>query len=207
MQLFNKYCRIFQAIDRLNEKRGWFGSEALKNVIKFFEQKEYANNPATIAKYARWAIRGDGPALYSNPTPEDCILGSDQPGYIVSSHHMCIRPLVLIHHSQPPDGPFESDFVNKIMTSFVGTLKGSSKTDEGFLHGALALTSIAVGTASCITFEPLLTQANRSNVLSYCTKAESGRRPHSSHGTAASLAWTTTSMDQSQKSVTIAGKG
>ena len=74
-----------------------------------------------------------------------------KPGYTVIFHDLQIIHCILIHYPLPPNGPFESNFVKKIMTLFVRTLKGSHKTDEGFLYGALALTSIAVSTTSCIT--------------------------------------------------------
>lgn len=77
-------CQIPKAVDRLNEKRTWFGTEALKLVDRFFEGSDYVNNPYAIAKYAQWAIRGDGPSLYSIPTPIDCTVKPGDPGYIVS---------------------------------------------------------------------------------------------------------------------------
>lgn len=132
-------------------KWAWFRAKALRIVIKFFEQKEFVNNPATIAKYVKWATHGDGPSLYSIPTPKDCTLMPGKPGYTVSFHDLQIMHCILIHYPQPPIGPFESNFVKKIMTSFVRTLKRSLKTDKGFLYGALALTLIAVSTTSCIT--------------------------------------------------------
>ena len=142
---------IAQAVDHLNEKWAWFGAEAFRIVIKFFEQKEFVNNPATIAKYVKWVTHSNGPSHYSIPTPEDCTLTPSEPGYMVSFHDLQIMHCILIHYPQPPDGPFESNFVKKIMTSCVRTLKGSHKTDKGFLYGALALTLITVSTTSCIT--------------------------------------------------------
>jgi hypothetical protein len=37
-----------------------------------------------IARYAVWAIRGNGIALFSNPTPIDCIVDKGHDDYIVS---------------------------------------------------------------------------------------------------------------------------
>lgn len=73
-----------QATDRLNEKRAWFGSEAFRLVDRFFQEKDYVNNPSKISQYAQWATRGDGPALYSTPTPMACTVSDSDPKYIVS---------------------------------------------------------------------------------------------------------------------------
>ena len=45
---------------------------------------------------------------------------------------------------QCPDGLFKSKFVVKIMTIFIGSIKGSMNHKEGFLQGAMGMTAIAV---------------------------------------------------------------
>jgi hypothetical protein len=53
-------------------------------VAEFFKDEGYANRPKDIARYARWAIRGDGPGLFGIPTPIGCIVDKDHDDYIVS---------------------------------------------------------------------------------------------------------------------------
>jgi len=67
----------------LNEKRTFFGLEGIKIVTEFFKGEKYANNPNAIARYAKWAVRGNGPALYGKPTPRDCVIKKGTDGYIV----------------------------------------------------------------------------------------------------------------------------
>jgi hypothetical protein len=52
-------------------------------VTDFFDDDSYANKPKAIAKYAKWAIRGNGPALFSKPTPIGCKESKGAKGYIV----------------------------------------------------------------------------------------------------------------------------
>jgi hypothetical protein len=40
----------------------------------FFTQSKFSNNPTEIKTYVCWAIRGDGPAYYKLPTPQNCKL-------------------------------------------------------------------------------------------------------------------------------------
>ena len=80
-----------QAVDHLNEKRGWFGSEAFKLVDHFFQGSDYLNNPHAIAQYTQWATRGDRPELYLAPTPMVCVLSPNDPKYIVCSPSIFIR--------------------------------------------------------------------------------------------------------------------
>ena len=77
---------MIQAIDRLNELRSKFGSRAIKAVDKWFTTPNtpYYQNPTEIARYARWAVRKDGPAIFAMPTPEDCTVPKEHPKYVVS---------------------------------------------------------------------------------------------------------------------------
>jgi hypothetical protein len=76
-----------QAVDRLNEKRSWFGSNALETIDKFFNGAEFINKPEAIKTYALWATRGDGPALYATPTPIHVTVPTQDLTYIVC----CLR--------------------------------------------------------------------------------------------------------------------
>ena len=79
--IYNKVCDplnvIFsllmhlQAKDRINEKRTFFGRQATQIVTKFFEGERFTSR-ASIAEYASWAMRTDGPAIWEEPTPIDC---------------------------------------------------------------------------------------------------------------------------------------
>lgn len=50
---------------------------------RFFQGPDYVNNPYMVAKYAQWATCGDGPALYSSPTPMACTAHHNDSNYIV----------------------------------------------------------------------------------------------------------------------------
>jgi hypothetical protein len=77
---------LFQAVSRLNEKRTYFGREALQIVQKHFAAKEYKGRPKEIKKYALWAMRENGPGLWEVPTPIDSTVASDA-NYTVSLLH------------------------------------------------------------------------------------------------------------------------
>jgi hypothetical protein len=53
-------------------------------VTEFFNGSAYANKPKAIAKYSKWAIRGNGPALFRKPTPLECVVAKGERGYVVS---------------------------------------------------------------------------------------------------------------------------
>jgi hypothetical protein len=71
-------------VSRLNEKRTYFGCEAIRVVRRYFDAEKYKNHPGLIARYAQWAVRKDGPAIFETPTPIDCVVDKKSPGYIVS---------------------------------------------------------------------------------------------------------------------------
>ena len=54
---------------------------------------------------------------------------------------------------QKPDGIFKSEFVVKIMTAFLGSIKGSRNLEEGFPQGALGMTAIAVSDHAHVTYD------------------------------------------------------
>jgi hypothetical protein len=89
--------------DRLNEKRSFFGRQGIKIIADFFKDEPYSNKPKEIAKYARWATRGDGPAIFSIPTPISCTMDKDHHEYIVSFHVLWsfqLAPNIISRH--PP---------------------------------------------------------------------------------------------------------
>ena len=49
----------------------------------FFKGDSYADKPKAIAKYVKWAVKGNGPGLFSEPTPMECMVPKDTSGYIV----------------------------------------------------------------------------------------------------------------------------
>jgi hypothetical protein len=57
-------------------------------VTDFFNGNPYAGKPKAIAKYAKWAIRGNGPALFRKPTPIECVAAKGERGYVVSHYFM-----------------------------------------------------------------------------------------------------------------------
>ena len=58
---------------------------------------------------------------------------------------------------QKPDGIFKSEFVVKIMTTFLGSIKGSCNLEEGFLQGALGMTAIVVSDHTHMSLTIILT--------------------------------------------------
>lgn len=58
---------------------------------------------------------------------------------------------------QKPDGIFKSEFVVKIMTAFLGSIKGSRNLEEGFPQGALGMTAIAVSDHAHMSLTIILT--------------------------------------------------
>jgi len=58
----------------------------MKIVTEFFKDEAYAGKPKEIAKYALWATRGNGPAIFGIPTPRTCTAARGEDDYIVSSH-------------------------------------------------------------------------------------------------------------------------
>jgi hypothetical protein len=67
----------------MRTRKSLIGSDAFKAVKKIFESEEFAGHPVKIQAYVDWALRGDGPAHYSQPTPEDCDFDQNDPRYIV----------------------------------------------------------------------------------------------------------------------------
>lgn len=58
---------------------------------------------------------------------------------------------------QKPDGIFKSEFVVKIMTTFLWSIKGLHNLEEGFPQGALGMTAIAVSDHAHMSLTIILT--------------------------------------------------
>lgn len=73
---------LFQTKDRLNEKRSSFGMRGKSVPDAFLATADYIGNPKQIAKYAKYALRDDGPNIWGTPAPQGLRRG--EPGYTVS---------------------------------------------------------------------------------------------------------------------------
>ncbi|KIJ62153.1 hypothetical protein HYDPIDRAFT_30702 [Hydnomerulius pinastri MD-312] len=113
------------AYDRLNEKKSFFSSEAVRVVEAFFRQSQFADNPVAIADYARYAMRDNGPVMWRVPTPKDCTGKAGEPGYV------------------SPQDPFETDLIIKVFSKFLAMTKGSCG-DFGHCVGAISMTVTAI---------------------------------------------------------------
>lgn len=151
---------LLQAVDRLNEKRSWFGSIALETIDKFFNQAEFKNKPEAIKTYALWATRGDGPGLYATPTPIHVTVLAQDPAYIVCCLLLRVTSNVirLTLLQQKPSGIFKSQFVVSIMSAFLRSIKASRHSDPGFPDGALGMTAMAVSASESIFFRQFIVQ-------------------------------------------------
>ncbi|KAH9984631.1 hypothetical protein BJV74DRAFT_776087 [Russula compacta] len=115
----------YRAKDRLNEKRTYFGREAIKIVTSFFNTEKYAGRRSAIAEYANWATHSDGPGVFGSPTPIDCTVPIDHPDYV------------------KPEDLFESRFVVDLVSPFIKWCEGSCH-DYGRLEGAYAMAAAGV---------------------------------------------------------------
>ncbi|KAF8493028.1 hypothetical protein F5888DRAFT_1806464 [Russula emetica] len=116
---------VVMAKGRLHEKRAFFGREAIKIVSDFFKDDAYANKPKATAKYAKWAIRGNGPALFGKPTPVECMIPKGTNGYV------------------EPDGIFESTFIIQLLSQYLKWCTGSCH-DYGHPIGALSMAAAGI---------------------------------------------------------------
>ncbi|KAJ7469897.1 hypothetical protein B0H11DRAFT_2323047 [Mycena galericulata] len=71
-----------RVINRIRERRSLIGQTALENVNAFFRTKHFLEQPGVIRKYARYAVRPDGPGFFKEPTPENCPPNPRAEGYI-----------------------------------------------------------------------------------------------------------------------------
>ncbi|KAK7021757.1 hypothetical protein VNI00_017305 [Paramarasmius palmivorus] len=95
------------------------------DVVKTYLEGTYTEQPEGQRQYCTWALRNDGPAIYSTPTPSSCTAKPGTPGY------------------QYPDGMFESFFIVQAMRRCSASIQ-SSKVDFGRPIGAVATVASAV---------------------------------------------------------------
>ena len=67
----------------MNSRKSKLASGILEEVTKFFKNSEFISQPAKIREYVRWAVKGDGPAYYKNPTPQASKVARGDPDYQV----------------------------------------------------------------------------------------------------------------------------
>ncbi|KAK7045898.1 hypothetical protein VNI00_007329 [Paramarasmius palmivorus] len=126
---------IQDLVDRLYPEisySGWIMRPYLKciagtsfDVVKMYLKDTYIDKVEEQTQYCTWALRNDGPALYSSPTPSSCTAKPGTPGY------------------QYPDGMFESFFIVQAMRKCSTSIQ-SSKVDFGHPIGAVSAVAAAV---------------------------------------------------------------
>ena len=52
-------------------------------MTNYFKGDSYANKPKAIAKYVKWAIRENSPALFGRSTSMECMVPNDNNAYIL----------------------------------------------------------------------------------------------------------------------------
>ncbi|KAF9526774.1 hypothetical protein CPB83DRAFT_895788 [Crepidotus variabilis] len=113
-----------KAQDHIKAKRSILASDIFKSVLKFFKQDKFGKD--AIAEYALHALRNDGPAWYSKPTP------LTQTGKI---HLKYVKP----------DGLYESLFTLPFAIKFLRLCNASLWTPE------ISPTAPPIGLYSLIT--------------------------------------------------------
>ncbi|KAJ7483959.1 hypothetical protein B0H11DRAFT_2279655 [Mycena galericulata] len=113
--------------DRINNGRSSFGTLAQQVVTKFFNAESFSKLPkekakAKIKAYTKFALRPNGPMLWSNPESE--FIRKGRPGY------------------EEPSGFCESEFVISTLGPFVKKISNSQH--DGNLVGALSMAAAAV---------------------------------------------------------------
>ncbi|KAJ7448740.1 hypothetical protein FB451DRAFT_1567161 [Mycena latifolia] len=96
----DKICS--RANSRVRERRSLIAQTALEAVDDFFQTSQFRDQPIATRAYARYAGRVDGPGFWKVPTPENCTLHPQAPGYIKGR------------------GYLESSLIIKTVTAFVG---------------------------------------------------------------------------------------
>ncbi|KAH9161474.1 hypothetical protein EDB89DRAFT_2157637 [Lactarius sanguifluus] len=121
------------AYDRLVEKRSDFGARALKIVEQVFRQAEYLDNAHVVSQYARWAMKGDGPALWRVPSPQGALSTDDD--YV------------------KPKDLFESRYMIDMLKQLIKKpIVNSRLVEYGYPKGAVALAAAGIERAFS-TFE------------------------------------------------------
>jgi hypothetical protein len=83
-------CVHLQTKGRINERRTYFGRQAIKIVETFLRSRDFADNYGhiSVAEYALWATRPNGPGIWEIPTPINCTVKETSPHYIVCPFFM-----------------------------------------------------------------------------------------------------------------------
>lgn len=84
-----------QGVSRVRERRSLVIQTCLNVIDAFFKTEEYLGKPAAISKYAKYALRVDGPAFWKIPTPESSPRDPKAPGYTVRALINSSYPLPL----------------------------------------------------------------------------------------------------------------
>ncbi|KAJ7771417.1 hypothetical protein DFH07DRAFT_953585 [Mycena maculata] len=83
-----------RVVNRIRERRSLIGQTALENANAFFRTKHFLEQPGVIRKYARYAVRPDGPGFFKEPTPENCPPNPRAEGYIKPTGYL-ESPLII----------------------------------------------------------------------------------------------------------------
>ncbi|KAF8816911.1 hypothetical protein BYT27DRAFT_7333125 [Phlegmacium glaucopus] len=65
----------------MNTRKSLIASTVIDAIKKLFTTSEYEGQPAKIKGYAQRALRPDGAAYYTEPTPNECKATPGEPGY------------------------------------------------------------------------------------------------------------------------------
>ncbi|KAG7092850.1 hypothetical protein E1B28_009164 [Marasmius oreades] len=83
------------AYDRVREKISGIGRYTLTLVKQHFEQQYYKNKPTRIRKYAKWAMKPNGPGICEEPAPQPLSsLSSSDPLY-QKARGICLSPFMV----------------------------------------------------------------------------------------------------------------
>ncbi|KAJ7150480.1 hypothetical protein C8R43DRAFT_951454 [Mycena crocata] len=121
--LQRNYYRVYsnsqyRGKDRIYDKRAWPGRRANTMVDVYFSTAEYIGHPKKIARYAKYALRHDGPSVWEVPAPMGVKKGDVN--YIA------------------PDGVFTSVFIINTFGPWIKSISGSVY-NTGYQRGALAM--------------------------------------------------------------------
>ncbi|KAM6491866.1 hypothetical protein JOM56_012725 [Amanita muscaria] len=116
------------SLKRLNEFKSKLGREARSTIQKYIEHKFDERDFEGIQEWATYALRPNGPAWHTKPTPIECTVKRNAPGYI-QEHGFC-----------------ESKFIINTMSVFCKLIAGTSGLGEDTKYpvGLLGLTLTAL---------------------------------------------------------------
>ncbi|KAJ7080031.1 hypothetical protein B0H15DRAFT_804274 [Mycena belliarum] len=113
-------CPVYQKTkDRINDKRSYFGRRAQAVIDIYMQGEEFLGKPKKVARYAKYALRDDGPSIWGIPAPAGIKKG--EPGYT------------------NPDDIFTSEHVVNVYAPYLKAAAGTVY-NYGYARGALAMT-------------------------------------------------------------------